>query len=179
MKILKSTKLTLLTLLMTLPLSLANAGEFSTVINGKSFHIGASQDWNEANYGLGIEYAFERDSRWKPQLMANAFVDSNEDMSYVVGGGLHRNLYETDRLNGLYVDAGINAFIMTRSDVNDNQPFPGALPSFTVGNRYVGINLTYLPKVFVEKMYDGRMVDESIRGIVFLQFKVNVSQIMD
>jgi len=179
MKIIKSTKLTLLTLLMTLPLSLATAGELSAVINGKSFHIGASQDWNEANYGLGLEYTFKRDSRWKPQIMANGFRDSNEDLSYMVGGGLHRNLYATSRLHDFYVDAGINAFIMTRKDVNDNQPFPGALPSFTVGNRYVGINLTYLPKIFVEKMYDGRMVDESIRGIVFLQFKVNISQMMD
>jgi len=179
MKIIKTARLTLLALLSTLPLSLANAGELATVINGKSFHIGASQEWNEANYGLGLEYTFKRDSRWKPRLMANGFRDSNEDMSYMVGGGLHRNLYATDRLKGLYIDAGINAFIMTRTDVNDNQPFPGALPSLTVGNRYVGINLTYLPKAMVNKMYDGQMADESIRGIVFLQFKVNVSQIMD
>ena len=71
------------------------------------------------------------------------------------------------------------AFVMTRTDVNDNKPFPGALPSLTVGNRYVGVNLTYMPKVAVEKMYDSKMVDESISGIVFLQFKINVSQLMD
>jgi hypothetical protein len=179
MKLIRTASLTLLTLIIALPLSLANAGEFSTVINGKSFHIGASQDWNEENYGLGLEYTFERDSRWKPRLMANGFRDSNEDMSYMVGGGLHRNLYATDRLKGFYVDAGINAFVMTRTDVNDNKPFPGALPSLTFGNRYVGINLSYMPKSIVEKMYDGQIVDESIRGIVFLQFKVNISQIMD
>jgi len=179
MKIIGTASLTLLTLIIALPLSLANAGELSTVINGKSFHIGASQDWNEENYGLGVEYTFKRDSRWKPRLMANGFRDSNEDMSYMVGGGLHRNLYATDRLKGFYVDAGINAFVMTRTDVNDNKPFPGALPSLTVGNHYVGINLTYMPKSIVEKMYDGQMVDESIRGIVFLQFKVNISQMMD
>ena len=179
MKTKNNLKLTLLTLACTLPLSIANAGDLSTVINGKSYHIGASQDWNEANYGLGLEYTFKRDSRWKPQIMANGFRDSNDDMSYMVGGGLHRSLYTTNRLNDFYVDAGINAFIMTRTDVNDNQPFPGVLPSLTVGNRYVGVNLTYLPKVLVKKMYSGRMIDESIRGIVFLQFKVNVSQMMD
>lgn len=179
MKTVNAARLTLLALFLALPLASAAAGEFSTIINGKSFHIGASEEWNEANYGLGIEYTFKRDSRWKPQLMANGFRDSNEDMSYMVGGGLHRNLYDTDRLNGFYIDAGINAFVMTRSDVNGNKPFPGALPSLTVGNRYVGINLTYLPKVAVEKMYDSKMADESIRGIVFLQFKFNVSQIME
>jgi len=168
-----------LLVLLALPLSPALAGDLSTVFNGKSFHLGATQDWNENNYGLGLEYTFKRESRWKPRLMANGFRDSNEDMSYMVGGGLHRTLFASDRMIGLYIDAGIDAFVMTRTDVNGNKPFPGALPSLTVGNRYIGVNLTYLPKVLVEKMYNGKMVDESIRGIVFLQFKLNVSQMMD
>ena len=173
-----TTRLTLL-ILLVLPLSPALAGDLSTVFNGKSYHVGATQDWNEDNYGLGLEYTFKRESRWKPRVMVNGFRDSNEDMSYMVGGGLHRILYATDRLNGFYFDAGIDAFVMTRTDVNDNKPFPGALPSLTVGNRYVGVNLTYMPKVAVEKMYDSKMVDKSISGIVFLQFKINVSQLMD
>ena len=61
--------------------------------------------------------------------MANGFQDSNEDMSYMVGGGLHRNLFATDRLRGFYVDAGLNAFVMTREDVEDGSPFPGILPT--------------------------------------------------
>jgi len=173
-----TTRLALL-ILLALPFSPALAGDLSTVFNGKSYHVGATQDWNENNYGLGLEYTFERESRWKPRVMANGFRDSNEDMSYMLGGGLHRNLYATDRLNGFYFDAGIDAFVMTRTDVNDNKPFPGALPSLTIGNRYVGVNLTYLPKIAVEKMYDSKIVDESMSGIVFLQFKINVSQLMD
>ena len=66
--------------------------------------------------------------------MVNGFLDSNEDMSYMAGAGLHRTLFATDRLNGFYVDAGINAFVMTRTDVNDNRPFPGAVPSLSVGS---------------------------------------------
>jgi hypothetical protein len=178
MKLQYTTRIALLVLL-ALPLSPALAGDLSTVFNGKSYHVGATQDWNENNYGLGLEYTFKRESRWKPRVMANGFRDSNEDMSYMVGGGLHRNLYATDRMNGFYFDAGIDVFVMTRTDVNDNKPFPGALPSLTVGNRYVGVNLTYLPKVAVEKMYGSKMVDETMSGIVFLQFKLNVSQIMD
>jgi hypothetical protein len=178
MKLQYTTRIALLVLL-ALPLSPALAGDLSAVFNGKSYHVGATQDWNENNYGLGLEYTFKRESRWKPRVMANGFRDSNEDMSYMVGGGLHRNLYATDRMNGFYFDAGIDAFVMTRTDVNDNKPFPGALPSLTVGNRYVGVNLTYLPKVAVEKMYGSKMVDETMSGIVFLQFKLNVSQIMD
>ncbi|MDH3266117.1 MAG: hypothetical protein OEM25_04040, partial [Gammaproteobacteria bacterium] len=121
---------------------------------------------------------FATQSRWKKVVMVNGFRDSNEEMSYMAGAGIHRTLFSTDRLNGFYLDAGINAFLMTRKDVNDNKPFPGALPSLTVGNRYAGLNLTYLPKQAVEKLYDARMEDETISGIVFLQFKVNVGKIM-
>ena len=92
----------------------------------------------------------------------------------MAGGGLHRELYSTDRLKGFYVDAGINAFLMTRQDVNDNRPFPGLLPSVTLGNDHVGLNLTYLPKKAVEEIYDHRMTDKSMSGIVFLQFKFSV-----
>jgi len=151
------------------------AGDFSAIINGKSFHLGASQDWNEDNYGLGLEYQLDGESRWKSRLMANGFRDSNDEMSYMAGGGMYRNLYSTDRLKSFYVDAGINVFLMTRKDINNNRPFPGMLPSLTFGNDYVGMNLTYLPKKAVEEIYDRQMTDTSISGIVFLQFKFSMA----
>jgi len=156
-------------------IQVAQAGEFSAILNGKSYHLGATEEWNEDNYGLGIEYEFATKSRWKKRLMANGFRDSNDDMSYMVGGGLHRNLYATERLGGFYLDAGLNAFVMTRTDVNNNKPFPGVLPSLTVGHKHVGLNLTYLPRKAVEKFYDGEMADESMSGIVFLQVKFNIN----
>ena len=179
MNTLCAARFALVSLLITVPLSSTMAGELSTVFNGRSYHVGASEEWNEDNYGLGLEYQFATQSRWKKLVMANGFQDSNAEMSYMAGGGIHRNLYVTDRLHGFYVDAGINAFVMTRKDVNDNQPFLSALPSLTIGNRYVGINLTYLPRQAVERMYDSEMMDESLSGIIFLQFKMNVSQLMD
>jgi hypothetical protein len=178
MKILNAARIALISLLITLPASATFAGELSAVFNGKSIHVNASEDWNDDNYGLGLEYQFATQSRWKKVVMANGFRDSNDEMSYMAGAGLHRTLFATDRLNGFYLDAGINAFLMTRKDVNDNNPFPGALPSLTIGNRYAGLNLTYLPKKAVEKLYDTRMQDESISGIVFLQFKVSFGQLM-
>lgn len=156
-------------------LSAAQAGELSAVINGKSWHAGAIEDWNEDNYGLGLEYEFASESRWKWKLMANGFVDSVDSMSYMAGGGLHRRLWDTSRFHDLYVDVGVNVFLMTREDVNDNKPFPGALPSLTVGNRYVGVNLTYLPRKAVEIMYDSGDVDRGITGIVFLQLKLDAA----
>jgi hypothetical protein len=99
-------------------------------------------------------------------------------MSYMAGAGLQRNLFATDRLNGLYVDAGINAFLMTRTDVNDNRPFPGVVPSITIGNRQMGLNLTYLPVKAVERMFNLRMIDDTVSGIFFVQFKVGINQLL-
>ena len=171
-------RLSVLVFLSAAPLSTAVSGELSAVINGKAFHLNAERDWNEANIGAGVEFRFAADSRWKTLVMANGFRDSSNRMSYMAGGGLHRNLFSVDRLDGLYLDVGINAFMMTREDVNGNRPFPGALPSLTIGNRIMGFNVAYLPKTAVEKIYDAHMKDESMTGILFVQFKVNLSQLL-
>jgi len=151
----------------------SQAGQLSAIINGKSLHVGALEDWNENNYGFGLEYEFASASRWRWKVMANGFVDSVDNMSYMAGGGLHRRIWDTGRFHDLHVAVGLNAFLMTRDDVNDKRPFPGALPSLSIGNRYVGANLTYLPRKAVELMYQSDNVDRGIKGIVFLQLKLN------
>lgn len=168
----------LVALLAALPVSSAMAGSLSAVINGKSHHINSTYDWNENNVGLGLEYAFSSESRWRKTVMANGFRDSDDNMSYMAGGGLHRRLFETGRLAGFYVDAGINAFLMTRQDVNGNKPFPGVLPSLSIGNQYAGFNLTYLPKKAVQEMVNANIVDPTIEGIVFVQFKISIEQFL-
>ncbi len=168
----------LVALLTTLPMSSAMAGKLSAVINGKSYHVNSTYEWNENNYGLGAEYEFETRSRWKKILMVNGFRDSSNKMSYMAGAGLHRRLFETDRLSGFYVDAGINAFVMTREDVNGNKPFPGVLPSVSIGNRNIGFNLTYLPRKALQEIVPANMVDPTIRGILFIQFKVSLDWLL-
>lgn len=178
MKCLNAARLAFLALLVVAPASSSLAGNFSAVLNGRSIHVDATHDWNEDNAGLGLEYQFATESRWKRQVMINGFRDSNEEMSYMAGAGLHRTLFATDRLHGLYFDAGINAFLMTRKDVNDNRPFVGAVPSLSVGNHYMGINLTYLPVKAVERAIGVRMTDDTVSGIFFLQFKVDISRLL-
>ncbi len=156
----------------------AHAEQLSVIVNGKSHHFDSTHDWNEDNYGLGFEYQFATKSRWRTVAMANGLRDSNDQMSYMVGGGLHRRLFATDRFAGLYVDAGINALLMTREDVNDNRPFPSVLPSLSVGNRHVGLNLTYLPKVAVEQFMQMEVVDPTISGILFVQLKVSIDRLL-
>jgi len=164
-------------LLITLSPLPAIAGKTSAIINGKSYHFDSSYDWNENNYGFGVEYEFEQKGVWKQIIMANAFHDSNESLSYMAGAGLHRRIYETDALAGFHVYAGINVFLMTREDVNDNKLFPGILPSIMIGNDHAGFNLTYLPRKAVEETVNASIIDPTITGILFLQFKVSLDQL--
>ena len=172
--------LTILILLpiLALPTFYCRADGFSAILNGKSYHLNSNKDWNEKNFGLGIEYEFTQKSAWKKVVMANGFRDSMDEMSYMAGFGLHRRLYETNRLSGFYVYAGLNAFLMTRDDVNSGKPFPGILPSVSIGNQHIGLNLTYLPTQAVEEMTDSELVDPTIDGIVFLQFKISLDQLL-
>ena len=168
----------ILALLLVLPQSAFSAGSFSAIVNGKSHHFNSSYDWNEDNTGLGLEYEFAQKSAWKRVAMANGFRDSTNNMSYMAGAGLHRRIFETDKLAGFYVYAGLNAFLMTRDDVNGSKPFPGILPSISVGNDKIGFNLTYLPRKAVEESTNSTMVDPTLSGILFLQFKVSMDQLL-
>lgn len=162
----------------TLGCQSAFAHDVNVVLNGKSYHLDSSYDWNENNAGLGIEVEFAEHGRWKTIVMANGFRDSAEGMTYMAGAGIHRNIFITDKLNGFYVSAGINAFLMTREDVNNNEPFPGVLPSLSIGTDTVGVNLSYLPRKAVERTTNSSMVDPTIDGIVFLQFKIRLDKLL-
>jgi hypothetical protein len=165
-------------LLLSLASAPALAGKTSAVVNGRSYHFDSSYDWNENNTGLGIEYQFKQKSAWRKVVMANGFRDSTNNMSYMAGAGLQRRIYETHKLGGFYVYAGLNAFVMTRDDVNNSEPFPGILPNISVGNDKVGFNLTYLPKATIEKTTNADVVDPTLSGILFLQFKVSLDQLV-
>ena len=167
--------MTLLGLSMSTPVW---AGKFSAVVNGKSYHLNSSYDWNENNYGFGVEHQFKQKSAWRTTAMANGFRDSTDNMSYMAGAGLHRRIYETDRLAGFYIYAGLNAFVMTRDDVNDSKPFPGILPSISIGNDKVGFNLSYLPRQAIEETTNSTLVDPTLSGVLFLQFKVSMDQLL-
>ena len=156
----------------------AQAGGINAVLNGKSYHIDSSYDWNENNTGLGVEYQFKQQSAWRKLIMANGFRDSTDNMSYMAGVGLQRRIYETHKLGGFYFYAGLSAFVMTRDDVNNSEPFPGILPSLSVGNDRVGFNLTYLPKKAIEETTNSEVLDPTLSGILFLQFKVSLDQLV-
>ena len=72
----------------------------------------------------------------------------------------------------------INAFVMTREDVNGGNMFPGLLPSLSIGNSNMGFNLTYLPKQAIEGVTNDEVIDPTLSGILFLQFKVSLEQLL-
>jgi hypothetical protein len=164
--------------IMVLTSQTAMAGGINAVLNGKSYHLDSSYDWNENNTGLGVEYQFEQKSPWRKVLMANGFRDSTDNMSYMAGAGLQRRVYETHKLGGFYVYAGLSAFVMTRDDVDNSKPFPGILPSISIGNDKVGFNLTYMPKKAIEETTNSQVQDPTLSGILFLQFKVSLDQLL-
>lgn len=178
MKIRNVKKLALLVILFALQISPAMAGKSSAVLSGKSYHFNSTYDWNENNFGLGLEHEFESDSAWRITVMANGFRDSTDSMTYMAGAGLHRRLFETDRMSGFYIYAGLNVFIMTRDDVEGSKPFPGILPSVSIGNEKIGFNLTYLPRQAVEATTQSEIVDPTISGVLFVQFKISLDQLL-
>ena len=149
----------------------AAAGQLDLVVSGRSYHVNSEYDWNENNYGLGLEYQFNSSSRWLWSVNANAFVDSRENMSYMAGGGLKRRLFRSERAAGYYFDVGLSAFVMSRADFNDYLPFPGILPTLSFGMKNVGMNLTYIPETIVRDIAQAKVLDPNVGGVFFLQFK--------
>ena len=149
----------------------AAAGQLDLVVNGRSYHVNSEYDWNENNYGLGLEYQFDTSSRWIWSINGNAFMDSRKNMSYMAGGGLKRRLFQSERRAAYYFDVGLNAFVMSRADFNDYLPFPGILPTLSFGMKNIGFNVSYVPETVVRDIAQAKVLDPNVGGVFFLQFK--------
>ena len=149
-------------------------GGWDVVLNGRAVHMNASRDWNEDNWGLGVEREFvSNTSRWVKVALANGFQDSMGDPSYMAGGGLKRRF--RPGADDFYVDVGGIAFLMTREKVNGNRPFPGVLPAATFGFKRIALNLTYLPESIADRVTNSRTFDPTMHGVFFLQLKLDAS----
>ena len=150
-----------------------SSGTWDVVVNGRSVHVNAAHEWNEDNWGLGIEREFATTSPWVKVALANGFKDSMGSRSYMAGGGIKRRFYV--RSDDFYVDLGGVAFVMTRQDVNRNEPFPGVLPAATFGFKRIALNLTYMPESVVDRVTNSKKYDPSMEGVFFIQLKLNAS----
>jgi len=148
-------------------------GDWGVVLNGRAVHMNAAREWNEENWGLGFEKEFDSSARWVKVALGNGFKDSLGEPSYMAGGGIKRRFRMPALDNQFYFDVGVIGFLMTRSDVNDNQPFPGLLPAVTFGARHVALNVTYLPDSVVDRVTRAHLTDPDMRGVLFLQLKLD------
>lgn len=122
------------------------ADELHVVVNGKAIHLDEG-DYNEKNWGLGVEYTFTPKDNWITFINASYFKDSNYNTSKYVGGGMKRRYRLDNDEDGWFADLGAIAFLMTRKDYKNNDPFPGILPFAAVGKGSVTLNMTYIPEV--------------------------------
>lgn len=140
------------------------ADSLNLIINGKAFHQ-ENKNYNEDNWGLGLEYNFKENKKWINFVNGGFFKDSNSNTSKYLGGGTKRRFLLTDNIDGWHVDAGLTAFLMTRKDYKNNQPFFGALPFVSVGTDKFAINATYIPSV-----------SPKFVGLLFIQASFKISE---
>ncbi|MDH5371042.1 MAG: hypothetical protein OEW99_13525 [Gammaproteobacteria bacterium] len=121
------------------------ADSFNLIINGKALH--ENNNFNEENWGLGFEYNFAEEKKWIHFINGGFFKDSHLNNSNYLGGGSKRRLLLGMDKEGWHIDTGITAFIMTRKDYNNEKPFFGILPYFSIGIGEVALNATYIPAI--------------------------------
>jgi hypothetical protein len=151
----------------------AQGGDWDVVLNGRSIHVGAKKKWNEDNWGIGVEREFNSSGRWVTVALANGFKDSLDEPSYMAGGSIKRRFRMSS--DDWYFDVGVVCFIMTRADVDQHRPFPGALPAVTFGAKRVAVNVTYMPEVAVDSVTHQKLRDPEMDGVFFVQLKLDAS----
>lgn len=124
----------------------AGADELHVVLNGKAIHLD-SGNYNEKNWGAGVNYDWEPKDNWVKFVHASYFKDSSYNTSKYIGGGMKRRWSLDDEQDGWRVDLGAIAFLMTRKDYKNNDPFPGILPFAALSKGPVTVNMTYIPSV--------------------------------
>ena len=139
-------RITSLFLLLFLP-GIVFSEQLYLAVNGLSYHFDRTQSYNETNLGLGLEFDFKYDDDWVGFAAGGSFRDSNnQDSNYLATGGKYRIPLSSDR-DGLYLDLGLGAMLMTRYDYHNNDPFFVAGPFISMGNKYVALNMVYIPNL--------------------------------
>ena len=72
-------------------------GGWGVVLNGRAVHMNASGDWNEDNWGLGMEREFSSKGPWVKMALVNGFEDSMGDTSYMAGGDIRLQTRRNER----------------------------------------------------------------------------------
>ncbi len=142
-----------------------NADELLVIISGKTIHMG-SNDLNENNYGLGLQYEFDANRRWIPLISLASLKDSNNNTSRYIGAGIKRRFNLGSSSKRINFDVGVAGLAMTRPDYNDDKPFLGAIPFVSISNDWGGVNATYVPRI-----------EDDMLAFWYFQFSIKLMQL--
>jgi palmitoyl transferase len=99
---------------------------------------------NENTWGFGLAKTRRNSRDNEEMLYAMGNSDSNFKPQFMAGYAYQWTLPIVPNFE---VGAGITAFLMSRVDIFDNTPFPGALPMASVGTRSIKLIAAYVPKL--------------------------------
>ena len=139
-----------------------SSGTWDVVVNGRSVHVNAAHEWDE---DLGRDRARVRHDEPLGQGRTRQRLQGQHGESVLYGRRRHQTPFHV-RSDDFYVDLGGVAFVMTRQDVNHNEPFPGVLPAATFGFKRIALNLTYMPESVVDRVTNSKKYDPSMEGVV-------------
>lgn len=123
-----------------------SANDLQVIISGRAIHMG-SNNQNENNYGMGLQYDFTNHRRWVPTINMALFKDSNDNTSRYIGAGMKRRFKLRSGQQRINFDLGAAGLVMKHPEYNDDKPFLGALPFLSLSNDRGGINATYVPSL--------------------------------
>lgn len=123
----------------------AAAGQWNTLSSGGLYNDAGRGQNNYRYTGAGLQYEFDHGGgNWVNFVTASQIIDANQDEAYLAGGGIAKRLALSSGKDQLRLDLGLVACAMQRNDYNEGDTIFAAVPTFSLGNRKVAVNVSYV-----------------------------------
>ncbi len=106
-----------------------SADELQVIFSGRAIHMG-SNNQNENNYGIGLQYDFINHRRWIPTINLASFKDSNDNTSRYIGAGMKRRFKLRSGQQRMNFDLGAAGLVMKRPATTTTNPSSAPCLSF-------------------------------------------------
>ena len=127
--------------------SIWNEGRNDFYLPFHTHHLRSAYDrekidsYQENPVGIGFGRSLYEDGLWRG-VYAMSFQDSHFKPSYMLGYA-HQWLWQPAQ--DFRVGGGLTAFVMMRADIGHYTPFPGLLPTASIGYKAFSIETTFVP----------------------------------
>ena len=124
-----------------------NTGANDIYLPFHTYHLRSAYDRDKINGyqenppGLGFGRSKYENGVWRG-LYVMGFQDSHFKPSYMAGYG-HQWLWQP--APDWRVGGGLTAFVMTRADIGHYTPFPGILPTASIGYKRLSVETAFVP----------------------------------